>query len=218
MAIAEFGFFSLNRRELRETIAIKDALGLQWDVKEARETKHGFDILYGKRHNATEYDVGGPNRLIYTHELKAFWEKHAIDHDGTIFDLPAGRTTLKRARIALGFNWDKDSEKFWRKRKEDMKTLKPREFEEKHREHKVTGERMSFWRKRMVGGRARPLDWWKETGVLNILLSGKSLNEMRKVLPEKISTTQAGRLRRRARQCYRLVDGEIQCIGPDPAC
>jgi hypothetical protein len=100
-----------------EVVTIKDAVGLEWDIKEARATKYGFDLYYGKRKDPTQYDAGGPNRLIYTNELKTFWENCALKHDGTIFDLPAGRTTLKRARLALGFNWDKDSEKFWRKRK-----------------------------------------------------------------------------------------------------
>src|SRR5689334_20660919 len=79
-----------------EVVTIKDALGLQWDINEARATKYGFDLYYGKKKDRTGYDVGGPNRLIYTNELKAFWEKCAISIDGTIFDLPAGRTTLKR--------------------------------------------------------------------------------------------------------------------------
>jgi hypothetical protein len=53
-----------------EVVTIKDALGLEWDIKEARVTKYGFDIYYGKRKDCTGYDVGDPNRLIYTNELK----------------------------------------------------------------------------------------------------------------------------------------------------
>lgn len=197
-----------------EVITIKDALGLEWDIKEARPTKYGFDIYYGKRKDATGYDVGGPNRLIYTIELKEFWKRCASKHDGTIFDLPAGRTTLKRARVALGFNWDTDSEKFWRKHKGDMIALTPREFEEKHKDQALTGDRMSFWRLRIVGGRARPLGWWKEPAVLKLLLTEeKSLNEVRaelkKKLKEQISTSQVFRLRRQAKAAYRMENGKL---------
>jgi hypothetical protein len=200
-----------------EVVTIKDALGLEWDIKEARPTKHGFDLYYGKRKNATAYDVGGPNRLIYTNELKAFWERCSPRHDGTIFDLPAGRTTLKRARVALGFNWDRDSERFWRKHRHDLETLSPREFEKKHKDHEITGSRMSFWRLRIVGGRARPLGWWKRPDVLKLLLSEeKSLNQVRAELQEKISTSQVFRLRQRAKRAYTINNGTLLQIAPEP--
>jgi hypothetical protein len=191
-------------------VTIKDALGLEWDIKEARATKYGFDLYYGKRKDGTGYDVGGPDRLIYTNELKAFWEQCALKHDGTIFDLPAGRTTLKRARLALGFNWDRDSQKFWLKHKRDLKTLTPREFEKKHKRQEITGKRMSSWRLRMVGGKARPLGWWKEPEVLKLLLSEeKSLNQVRAELGEEISTSQVFRLRRQAKRAYRIRNGKL---------
>ncbi len=199
----------------KDVVTIKDALGLEWDILEARESKYGFDILYGRRHNPTSYECGGPLRLIYTNELKAFWEKNAIRTDGTIFDLPAGRTTLKRARVALGFNWDHDSERFWRKRKNEMLELKPREFEQKYKEHRVTRNRMSGWRFKIFGRRARPIGWWKDPDVLRIFLSGKSLNQMRAILPEKISVTHASRLRRHIKSCYELRNGEPIQIAPD---
>ena len=193
-----------------EVVTIKDALGLEWDIKEARETKYGFDIYYGKRKNPTGYDAGGPNRLIYTNELKAFWENCALKHDGTIYDLPVGRTTLKRARLALGFNWDKDSEKFWHKRKGELKTLTPREFEEKYQHQEITGNRMSAWRLKIVGGKARPSGWWKEPEVLKLLLSEeKSLNQVRAELKEEISTSQAFRLRQQAKRAYKIRNGKL---------
>jgi hypothetical protein len=193
-----------------EDVTIKDALGLEWDIKEARPTKWGFDLLYGKRKNATQYHIGGPNRLVYTTELKEFWEKYSVRADGTIYDLPAGRTTLKRARLALGFNWDDDSQSFWHKCEADMNTLSPREFEEKYKEQKITGQRMSFWRLRVVGGRARVLGWWRTPDTLRLLLSPeKSLNQVRAELTEKISTTQTARLRRQAKLDYEMRDGVV---------
>ena len=197
-------------------ITIKCALGLEWDIKEARATKYGFDLYYGRRTNAGQYYASGPYRLIYTNELKTFWEQCALKYDGTIFDLPAGRTTLKRARLALGFNWEKDSERFWRKHKEDMQALTPRAFEKKHRDHEVTGRRMSEWRRKIIGVRARQLDWWREPEVLKLLLSEeKSLNQMRAVLGEKISVTHAQRLRLKAKRDYRISNGEVLPITPE---
>jgi hypothetical protein len=124
--------------------------------------------------------------------------------------LPAGRTTLKRARLALGFNWDKDSEKFWRKRKHELKTLSPRDFEEKYKHQEITGNRMSSWRLKLVGGKARPLGWWKEPEVLKLLLSEeKSLNQVRAELKEEISTSQGFRLRQRAKRAYTIRNGKL---------
>lgn len=202
----------MKKRSFRnsEVVTIKDALGLEWDINEARVTKYGFDLYYGKRKDRTGYDVGGPNRLIYTSELKAFWQNCALRHDGTIFDLPAGRTTLKRARLALGFNWDSDSQKFWRKHKHDLITLTPREFEQKHKRHAITGDRMSCWRLKIVGAKARPLGWWEEPEVLKLLLSEeKSLNQVRAELKEKISTSQVFRLRRQAKRAYKIRKGKL---------
>ncbi len=193
-----------------EVITIKCALGLEWDIKEARATNYGFDLYYGRRHNPGPYEVCGPLRLIYSNELKTFWEKCALRHDGTIFDLPAGRTTLKRARIALGFNWDKDSERFWRKHKEDMRTLTPRQFEKKHKDLDLTGDRMSAWRLRMLGGRARQLDWWRTPETLKVLLAeGATLKQIRAGIKEKISSSHAHRLRLKAHRDYRLSNGEV---------
>lgn len=197
-----------------EVVTIKDALGLEWDINEARETKYGFDLYYGKRKDAASYDAGGPNRLIYTNELKAFWDKCALKRDGTLFDLPAGRTTLKRARLALGFNWDTDSEKFWRKHKHDLKTLTPREFEKKHEHRQITGTCMQSWRLKIVGPKARPLGWWKQPEVLKLLLSEeKSLNQVRAELTEEISTSQVFRLRQQAKRAYRIRNGKLIATG-----
>lgn len=193
-------------------VIIKDAFGLEWEIKEARPTKHGFDIYYGKRRYTSSRERGGVNFLIYTDDLKTFWTKHSLRHDGILFDLPAGRTTLKRARKALGFNWDDDSVKFWNQHKADLQNLKPEVFEQtfkkRYEGQNLSGCRMSEWRRKLLGARARPLGWWQTTETLRLLLSEKSLNEIRRELPEKIGTTHASRLRRRAKRAYELRNGE----------
>jgi hypothetical protein len=209
----------MKNRKFRDTevVTIKDALGREWHVKEARQTKYGFDILYGKKKDAGRYDFGGPNRLIYTNELKAFWDKYSLRLDGTLSDLPAGRTTLKRAREALGFHWQKDSQKFWRTHKSDLNGLKPREFEEKYKEQKLTGSRMSFWRLRLLGGRARPRGWWRKPKILKLLLSEeKSLSQVRAELGGRIGMSQLSRLRRRAKLAYGIRNGKLIRIAERP--
>jgi hypothetical protein len=201
----------------RDLVTIKDALGTEWQIHEARSTKYGFDVFYGRKKNPGPYDVGGPCRLIYTNELKAFWEKYSLRYDGRIFDLPSGRTTLKRARQALGFNWLEDSKRFWRKHKSDLINLRPREFEEKYKEkykeQEITGQRMSDWRFRLCGGKARPLGWWKDPEVLKLLLSGRTLNAVGAELG--ISTSQVARLRRRAKRAFEIRSGELIQIAED---
>ena len=207
----------MKKRKFRDSgvVTIRDALWTEWHVKEARPTKYGFDLLYGRKKNGGPYDVGGPFRLIYTNELKAFWEKYSLRHDGTISDLPGGRTTLKRARLALGFNWDKDSEKFWRKHKSELIGLRPREFEEKYKDQKITGDRMKSWRFRICGAKARPLGWWREPEVLKLLLSEKSLNQVRAELAGQISTSQVFRLRRQANRAFQIRSGKLIQITED---
>lgn len=194
-----------------DLVTIKDALGTEWHVQEARRTNYGFDLFYGRKKDPGPYDVGGPCRLIYTNDLKAFWEKYSLRLDGTIFDLPSGRTTLKRARVALGFHWNRDSEKFWRKHKSDLMSLKPRAFEEKYKEkykeQEITADRMSDWRFRICGARARPLGWWREPEVLKLLLSERTLNEVGTELGG-ISTSQVFRLRCQAKRLLEIRSGK----------
>lgn len=95
---------------------VRDVEGGLWDVRELRDTKHGFDLLFGSPvHHLGSYGGGLP-RLIATRSLKNFWEVNRTKRDGVIFDLPAGRTTLKRVRRRLGFHSLKDLSKFWKKR------------------------------------------------------------------------------------------------------
>jgi hypothetical protein len=207
----------MKKRKLHtiDLVTVKDALGSEWHVHEARSTKYGFDVLYGRRENSGPY--GGRCRLIYTSELKAFWEKHSLRRDGTIFDLPSGRSTLKCARRALGFHWEKDSEQFWRKHKSDLMDLRPREFEEKYKEkykeQEITAHRMHQWRRRLCGAWARPLGWWREPEVLKLLLSERTLVAVGAEL--QIGTSHVSRLRHRAKRAFEIRNGILIQIAED---
>ena len=92
-----------------------------------------------------------------------------------IFDLPAGRTTLKQVRRRLGFNVLKDKLKFWKERIHDLKTLSAREFAARHN---VNVQVVFDTRTKVVGRRARPLGWWRKPRTLKLLLSDIALREM----------------------------------------
>ena len=110
-------------------------------------------------------------------------------------DLPAGRTTLKRVRRRLGFNLLEAEAEFWKERLQDLKTLSAREFAARHN---VTAEVATDARFRFLGRQARQLDWWRKPRPFKALLSDITLREVGDRL--NISTSQAHRLRKRARQ------------------
>jgi hypothetical protein len=166
-----------------------------WDVREIRDTKHGFEIMYGSpARPCAKGSPGGPRRLILTRELAAYWEANKTRHDGVLFDLPAGRTTLKRARARLGFHYLHDVKSYWTKHLHDLETLTPREVAARHNVDIC----VAFQRRRdFVGEIARPLDWWRTPETLVILRSNITLRETGEKLG--IGTSHAKRLRDRAR-------------------
>lgn len=177
---------------------VRDVEGGLWDVREIRDTKYGFDLLFGSPVSRIENEQNGLPRLIATKPLKEFWEVNRTKHGGVIFDLPAGRTTLKRVRRRLGFNFLKDQSKFWKERIGDLKTLSAREFAARH----DVDVRVVFeTRTKVIGRRARQLGWWRKPKALKVLLSDLTLREMGGKLG--ISISQAKRLRDRARQLQR---------------
>jgi hypothetical protein len=172
---------------------VRDVEGGNWDVRQIRNTKHGFDLLFGSPDDHGSYRGGLP-RLIATQSLADFWEAHRTKRDGMVFDLPAGRTTLKRVRRRLGFNVLDDVMEFWKERIEDLGSLKPREFAVRHGVNPLV---VFDRRQKMLGRRARQLGWWRTDRTIEILLSDVTLREMGEKLG--IGTSQAFRLRLQAR-------------------
>jgi hypothetical protein len=172
----------------------RDADGHLWYVRQVRETKHGFDLLFGSPESRVHPLPTGLPRLIPTQALKDFWEANKTRQDCTVYDLPAGRTTLKRVRQRWGFHVPKDIEKFWRKNIDDLRTLSTRQIAEKHG---LNACRVSDARLRMIGKTARELGWWREPRVMNLLLSRLTLREIGEKLG--VGTSHVGRLRQRVR-------------------
>ncbi len=174
--------------------SLTDVEGSVWDVRQIRDTNHGFDLLFGSPASRLGAYRGGLPRLIATQPLYDFWMANRTTYNGVIFDLPAGRTTLKRVRRRLGFNYWDDLSDFWKERIQDLETLSAREFAARH---KVDLSVVFGTRRRLLGKRARDLGWWTHPSSLQVLQSDITLREMGEKLG--ISTSQAHRLKYRAR-------------------
>jgi hypothetical protein len=163
-------------------------------VEQVRPTRHGFDVLFGQK----EGEPLRISRLVYTKELRDFWEKNKSLHNGTLSDLPIGRTTIKRARHRLGFNQRKDVSKFWMDRIDDLKTMKTSDFAAKHN---LSRWMVADMRSKLFGPSHRKVGWWKSRTVMQFLRSGVTCREIKAKLG--ISLTHASRLRSRARGIHK---------------
>jgi hypothetical protein len=173
---------------------VKDVDGTLWDVRDVRDTRHGFDLCFGTAANDHGAFRGGPPRLIATEALRDFWEANSIKGHGFLYDLPAGRTTLKRVRKRLGFNQREDTRDFFADHAEDLESLSVREFAARHG---IAREVACDWRRRIVGRRTRPGGWWRKAKFLKILRADLTLIEMGRRLG--IGISHAKRVRDRAR-------------------
>ena len=173
-------------------VQVEDVDGALWNVHDARATKHGFDLLFG--FPVSRIESSGLPRLIATKALRDYWEANRIKHNGTLFDLPAGRTTLKRARQRLGFNVPQDAARFWQLRLHDLRKLGTREFSVRHDVPQYTVKEM---RLKLLGKWARESNWWREPEFLKVLRSDITLRETAKALG--IGISHAKRLRDRLR-------------------
>lgn len=173
----------------------RDVDGHLWYVRQVRETKHGFDLLFGSPESRVQPLPTGLPRLIATQSLKDFWEANKMLCDRTVYDLPAGRSTIKRMRRRLGFDVGKDAVKYWKEHIDDLRTLTAPEVAAKHQINACVIRQV---RQKLIGKMTREIGWWREPRVLNILLSPLSLSQVGKKLG--IGTSQAWRLRQRVQQ------------------
>ncbi len=175
---------------------IFDVDGSLWEVREARATKYGFDLLFGYPGNShLPPRLIGPSRLIATPALVNFWETYRTE-EGYIYDLPAGRSTIKRLRRRLKLNLPVDRRKLWKKRAIDLKTLPTNDFAERYNVSKTVS---TDWRYRIFGRTTRPDNWWRHPEALAVLRKkGLKLKEI--ALALKITTSHAHRLRALAAQ------------------
>ena len=174
---------------------VRDVAGKRWGVRQTRPTRHGFDLLFGSPAPDRKSRFSGLPRLIATRPLIEFWAKNRTRYHGFLFDLPAGRTTLKRVRHRFGFHWKRDMARFWKDHIHDLQTLTSREFAARYNISRIMVIDAPF---RLFGTNRRELGWWLAPEPLAILRSKLVLREMAERL--HISITHAARLRQRARQ------------------
>ncbi|MGA7412098.1 MAG: hypothetical protein WBW33_16600 [Bryobacteraceae bacterium] len=166
-----------------------------WDVQETRATRHGFSLYFGRPADKDTACHGRRARLIVTKALEDYWQAIRATGHGALFDLPASKNSLQRARRQLGLRYHDDVKAFWTERIEDLESLPPLELAAKY---EVNSERAQYWRRRLVGLRVKPVAWWRTPEIRAILLSDKPLSQVSQELG--IKRHYACELRRRAKR------------------
>jgi hypothetical protein len=101
---------------------------------------------------------------------------------------------LARSKLPLGLNDNQDLKDYWNEHIHELETLSAREFAARHN---LDVGLVFDSRFRVLGKRARELNWWRTPDTLHILRSNITLREIGEKLG--IGTTHAKRLRDRAR-------------------
>lgn len=144
-----------------------DAWGDTWDVREARKTQFGFDVLLGWPAGIPrgKGGSGGP-RVIITADLAGWC--NALRGSRAPNALPIGATALKRVRRLLGYHGQVDRVEWWETRADDLADMTTDRFCEKH--HASAGA-VSQARIAVFGRRVRETGWWRKAEIAEILLS-----------------------------------------------
>ena len=114
----------------------KDLAGCWWDIRERRPTSHGFDLFFGWPESvdgapSRGKGFGGP-RLVPTRALYRYWRSCRMRRDGSIYDLPIGRSTAKRVRGLMRYDDYEDYHRWWAARAGDLRTLTLEAFAARH--------------------------------------------------------------------------------------
>lgn len=136
-----------------------------WDVREARPTSHGFDLLFGWPAGTPrgKGGAGGP-RIIVTQDLAAHLE--SIRQSPGKHGLPAGSTTVKRLRRLLGHHGQIDRAAWWEDRADDLADLTIEQFATRHG---VSIGAAVNARHALFGPTLRPAGWWRAADVVSAL-------------------------------------------------
>lgn len=173
---------------------VKDFNKAEWNLREVRPTKHGFDLCFGTPRSTYYGPYCGAPKLIVTKALRDYWHRNRTKKLHFFLDLPATSSSLNLTLRRLRFFHREDVKAFWKDRIEDLGTLSTREFAAKHG---VTPAAAFEWRLKLVK-RGRPAGWWRAPGILKVLLSNMPLGEAGRELGIAISEVQ--RLRRLAKR------------------
>ncbi|MBU0602723.1 MAG: hypothetical protein KKD25_10035 [Gammaproteobacteria bacterium] len=103
-----------------------DWSGVEWDVRERRPSRHGFDVMIGWPHGEPRGQGGRGVAVILTVELA----RYLIDTRPREIDLPIGLTAAKRLRRVLGVSWSWDD--WWQARSGDLLSMTLEAFAARH--------------------------------------------------------------------------------------
>jgi len=154
-------------RQAKVIDTVTDCFGDSWDVRERRETKHGFPLLVGWPFGAPRGrgGAGGP-RVIVTDVLAEHLRRRAETYD---VDLPVGRNAVVRLRRLLGLSARDERAAWWFDRLGDLITMTLAEFSDRHG---ISEAAASVNSKRFFGPRVREAGWWKSPELADTLSMG----------------------------------------------
>jgi hypothetical protein len=109
---------------------VADYQGRLWDVREERDTSHGWPLLMGWPVDTPRGPGGGAPRVIMTKELKEYLDD--MRYDCKYIILPISKTVRTRLRRLLGHHRYRDRPRWWLARIEDLKNLSLEKFCRKH--------------------------------------------------------------------------------------
>lgn len=169
--------------------AVTDAWGDAHDVREARPTLHGFDVLLGWPVGIPRGrgGSGGP-KVIVTAVLAGHMEAHRLAPGA--MGLPIGATAIKRLRRLLGHHGQIDRAAWWEERADDLGILTIEAFAARH---SVSAGAVVNARHALFGPTLRPAGWWRAPDVTMMLTASRPRADIADQLG--ISVGSVGRLR-----------------------
>ena len=90
---------------------VKDYNGETHAVREIRPTAHGFDVYFGWPATLQRGQGAGGPRIIITPELAKYLFATRLAPGK--YDLPVGKTVIKKCRKELELNWFSDRAEWW---------------------------------------------------------------------------------------------------------
>jgi hypothetical protein len=105
---------------------IRDYRGLSYDVREERDTPHGWPVLIGWPSDIERgRGCGGPG-VIITDQLKAYLE--TMRYDFGLISLPISGTSIRKLRRILGHHRYRDRPLWWAQRQSDLMSMTLEQF------------------------------------------------------------------------------------------
>lgn len=147
-----------------------DYWGDTWDVRESRDTPHGWPVLLGWPAGVPRGrgGAGGPT-VIVTPELAAYFEGLRGFRRPPI-GLPVGRSAIKRIRRLLAIDSALDRAAWWEDRADDLADLTIDRFAARHG---VSTGAAAMARLALLGPTLRPAGWWRAADVAAELLADR---------------------------------------------